>query len=499
MYNWTVVEICLTVSLPLFVYWFYWRWTHRRMLELANMVPGPPSLPLVGNTLMFLRNPNDLLNKFNKLQEDYGQYVKFWVGSDLNVIVKNPADVRVLLTSNKVNQKGPLYKYMKTFIGQGVLSGGPTWRNCRKIITSSYNKKSVQIYSEVFNCEARDLVRVLRSKDPNTTFNVFADVVACTTQCVCQTLMGLSKEESLNVKGMNAVVPNTQGFYNHVFARMTQWWLQVPFIFYLMGGTAEERYFKKIIEEMTSDILAKRRKALKTVDDNEDGMSVVDRLILDGCLTDTEIKQQIMVAFTSSQEAGAKLTSGILVILAHLQDWQDKVYNEIVTVLGDQDGDITENDLNKLQYLDMVYNEAARYLPVGAMLQRTVTEEISINEGKIILPLGTSLVIPIHSLHMDPQYWDEPKRIKPERFLPENGKKRDLKHFLPFSLGAMDCLGRLYATALVKTLVVKVLREVHLEADGALEDLELHVAISVKFAKGYNLRARPRIPVKERV
>lgn len=53
-------------------------------------------------------------------------------------------------------------------------------------------------------------------------------------------------------------------------------------------------------------------------------------------------------------------------------------------------------------------------------------------------------------------------------------------------------LGRVYATAMVKIMVVRVLRSLVLEADGALEDLELHVAISVRFAKGYNLRVKPR-------
>lgn len=52
--------------------------------------------------------------------------------------------------------------------------------------------------------------------------------------------------------------------------------------------------------------------------------------------------------------------------------------------------------------------------------------------------------------------------------------------------------GRVYATALIKTLVVKVIRRVQLEADGRLEDLKLQVAISVKFLNGYNLRARKR-------
>lgn len=35
------------------------------------------------------------LNEINKLFEKYGQYVRFWLGPDLNVCVKNPADIKV--------------------------------------------------------------------------------------------------------------------------------------------------------------------------------------------------------------------------------------------------------------------------------------------------------------------------------------------------------------------------------------------------------------------
>lgn len=62
--------------------------------------------------------------------------------------------------------------------------------------------------------------------------------------------------------------------------------------------------------------------------------------------------------------------------------------------------------------------------------------------GKFTLPARTSLVIPIHHLHRDPQYWEDPWTVKPERFLPENVKKRDPNAFVPFSLGPMDCLGK---------------------------------------------------------
>ncbi|KAJ0173219.1 hypothetical protein K1T71_011395 [Dendrolimus kikuchii] len=452
-------------------YWQYWRWTHKRMLQLAALVPGPPALPILGNALMFMVNSGDQLTKVSDLFKKYGEYVKFWLGPDLNICVKNPADIRLLLTSNKVNQKGPVYKLMETYIGPGILTGGPTWRNHRKIATPSYNKKFVQHCAPLFNKEAEELAKIFSRKDP-TTFNAYFDVVDCTTQCVCQTLMGLSKEESLNLKHLKDIVQATPRIYDQIFTKMTKWWLQIPLIYHLTGLKEMERKYVKLIDDFTSEIVNKRKLVANNA--NEETIGIVDRYILSGELNEQEIKWESFSLFTTSQEASAKITCGVLLFLAHLPEWQEKVYDEIIEVLGPNFTCITIEDLKKLQYLDMVYKEAMRVLSIAALIQRTVEEEITINDGKYTLPAGTSLVIPIHEVHRDTKYWDEPLKVMPQRFLPENVKKRDPNAFIPFSLGAMDCLGRVYATALIKILIVWILRYVKLEADGRVDDLKLY-------------------------
>ena len=63
--------------------------------------------------------------------------------------------------------------------------------------------------------------------------------------------------------------------------------------------------------------------------------------------------------------------------------------------------------------------------------------------GTCTLPAGCSLVAPIYHLHRDPRFWSNPDGFDPERFSPENVKKRNPNCYIPFSLGPMDCLGKL--------------------------------------------------------
>lgn len=461
------------------------------MLELAARLPGPPTLPILGNALTFMLNPGEVLNKIDVFTEQYGEVFRFWLGPELNIVVNNPTDIRALLTSNKVNQKGPLYEYLVPMIGYGILSGGPIWRSHRKIVTPSYNKKSVENFSPIFNREAEQLARVICQKDPKKSFNVYKDIVRFTTQSVNQTLMGLSKEDSQNLYRVDEMLRVTQDIYGLIFEKMTKWWLHIPIVYWLLGKKKQQDYYVKLVEDLMGDIVGRRRKALEVSAPSEECMGIVDRYILSGDLTEEEIQKESMTLFTTSQEAAAKIASGVIMFLAHLPDWQDKVYKEMMEVVG-PDGPVTSEQLKRLEHLDMVYKETLRYFSIAALIQRTVEEEITIKDGSITLPAGTSLVIPIHNVHRDPRYWEDPHKVMPERFLPENVKKRDPNAFVPFSLGPMDCLGRVYATALIKTIVVWVLRYAQLEPAGTLDNIKLNIAISVSCANGYNIKARPR-------
>lgn len=59
---------------------------------------------------------------------------------------------------------------------------------------------------------------------------------------------------------------------------------------------------------------------------------------------------------------------------------QDKVYDEIYSVLGDSDRDVTPDDISSFKYLEMVLKETLRLFPPGAIFSRKINENVKLSE-----------------------------------------------------------------------------------------------------------------------
>ncbi|KAL4707237.1 hypothetical protein ACJJTC_008318 [Scirpophaga incertulas] len=491
----------LTVTAVVASLWLRWRYKHRRLLKVAQEFPGPATLPFLGNALDFMCNPEKLVVVIRDLMVNYGTYVRFWLGPDLNVVVSDPDELKVLLASSKISYKGPQYKYMGDVLGGGILSGsGPTWRKHRKLATPNYGKQPIKNYGGVFNREVSLLLDKYRAVPHNIQFDIYRYIVQTTSYSVCQTLMGLSKEQTMNLPYIQNLIDETPRLYDIVFDRMTKWYLQIEPIFWMSSYYQEQKQFIRMTRAFAKEVLRCRMEHLKTLTDNfknhhmkmeeDTQLSVIDRFILSGEFEDEELLKETFTIFTSSQEASAKITSFLLLMMAYHPDCQAKLYNEIKSVIGTEDRDVTDEDLKNMPYLEMAFKEILRLFPIGAILQRTIPEDVQMSKG--VLPAGSSLVIPVYHLHRDPRFWENPDAFDPERFSPEKTKNRHPYCYIPFSLGPMDCLGRYFGTKLIKTICVRVLREFEIVSLNQYKDLRVIIAISAVSIDGYYAMLKPR-------
>lgn len=115
-------------------------------------------------------------------------------------------------------------------------------------------------------------------------------------------------------------------------------------------------------------------------------------------------------------------------------DVQEKLYNEVQNVINELGGEITENHLHQLTYLEMVIKETMRLFPVLPIHARVANEDIELESCTV--PKGANIVISVFNTHRNVKNWGEDAELfKPERFYPENFEKLHPYSFIPFSRG----------------------------------------------------------------
>uniref|UniRef100_A0A674JLB4 Cytochrome P450 3A n=1 Tax=Terrapene triunguis TaxID=2587831 RepID=A0A674JLB4_9SAUR len=172
-------------------------------------------------------------------------------------------------------------------------------------------------------------------------------------------------------------------------------------------------------------------------------------------LTDTEILAQAIIFIFAGYETTSSILSYMVYSLATHPDVQQKLQEEIDSVLPNQ-APLTYDALMQLEYVDMTVGETLRLFPFGGRIERICKKDVEING--VSIPKGTVVMIPPYLLHRIPEYWPEPEEFRPERFSKENKETMDPYTYLPFGAGPRNCIGMRFALLSIKVAIASLLQ-----------------------------------------
>ncbi|KAJ8944237.1 hypothetical protein NQ314_009514 [Rhamnusium bicolor] len=133
-------------------------------------------------------------------------------------------------------------------------------------------------------------------------------------------------------------------------------------------------------------------------------------------LTMREIAAQSFVFFIAGFETSSTTMTFALFELATHPDIQEKVREEIKTILGNHNNQITYDSLNQMKYMGQVIDETLRKYPPLSLITRTCDEDYKVPGEEVVIEKDTRVLIPVLGIHYDEEYYKNPEVFDPERF-----------------------------------------------------------------------------------
>ncbi|KAL1438420.1 hypothetical protein MTO96_048034 [Rhipicephalus appendiculatus] len=161
-------------------------------------------------------------------------------------------------------------------------------------------------------------------------------------------------------------------------------------------------------------------------------------------------------------------------------------------VLTNAEGEFTYDNVTSIKYMDQVISESLRlFTPIIGFTTRRCADAYI--HKSIIIPAGTSILIPNFLLSRDSAFWKEPEKFDPERFSSQNKAQIDPSVYQPFGQGPRNCVGRRFALLEMKFTMAKLLAKYKL----FLADRHIQVRVLfIDLAMFYN-GAHPFLIVKD--
>lgn len=178
---------------------------------------------------------------------------------------------------------------------------------------------------------------------------------------------------------------------------------------------------------------------------------------------DRQLLQFIRDLFVAGSETTSSTLRWSFLCLALYPHFQEKLFKEITNVIGES-GTPSMNHRDKMPYMRAFIHEIMRHrtLVIVAIPHRT-TENVSLAGYRI--PKNTAVVPNIWAVHNNPEYFVNPSKFEPERFLDEEGKFVTDPHVIPFSIGPRYCLGEQLARMEIFLFLTSIVQKFHIVAD----------------------------------
>lgn len=379
------------------------------------------------------RKLNKPLELYSEAFRQYGDVVRFtWLGVDWYFLA-HPDGIEHVLQTHQQNFRKPdsVTKNFSLVSGNGLFnSEGEFWLRQRRLEQPAFHREKLEKMSSVFVDSASCLVDEWKAHKEGDVVDLLPEMMRLSLKMVSLSLFG--KDVSSEADIMHDALMEISTFVDRRINDIIKWPTFLP-----LPRNLKFRKAKIAIDQVVADIIATRRKMQTESDDLLSTLMLAKDQATGEAMSDQQLRDEVNTLLLAGHDTTAASLVWTWYLLSENPDCWRKLQAELQSVLGGRKPKY--EDLTKLTYTRMVYDEALRIFPPAWGQARQ-----SINDDEIMgyfIPKGSIIALSQYVTHRHPQFWHQAEKFQPERFSPEEVQNRPKFAYFPFGGGQRMCIG----------------------------------------------------------
>ncbi|KAG2284174.1 hypothetical protein Bca52824_055394 [Brassica carinata] len=444
-----------------------------------NLPPGPPRLPIIGNLHQLGSKPH---RSMFKLCEKYGPLMSLKFGNVSTVVASTPETVKDVLKTFDLDCCSRPYMTYAARITYNLKDLGFSpysnyWRELRKLtVTELYAAKRVQSFQHVRKEEVASFVDFIKqSALLENPVNFSLKLMTLSGSVICRVAFGIRFQGIVGSFAAADYFP----VIGKIIDRITGLHSKCEKVFKVMDAFFDQAIEHHLDDEsIKDDIIA----LLLEMERGELGLGGFK-------LTRSHTKGILLNIIAAGIDTSAQTVTWVMTHLIANPRVMKKVQAEVREVIKNKEN-ITEEDIEQLEYLKLVIKETLRINTlVPLLIPREASKDIKIAGYDI--PKKTWIHVNVWAIHRNPNVWKDPETFIPERFMDNEIDYKGLNfELLPFGSGRRMCPGMGMGLALVHLTLINLLYRFDWKLPGGMK------AEDVDIEESYGLVCPKKIPLE---